>query len=524
LNCKIERIPRSLLQGVSINSALRGQHQVDQGKIALYSTMALRRELSGFRETTSRLFPDVTLDQILTEVTICKMVKDSVKRQVFYLQAPFGNFFLKRIVLIRDKDRLRHLLLPGRRWAEWRNLHKLGSAGIAAARPVLKGEKRGVYPEVFFLVTQKVEGCALSCESLAIAETLGRYIALLHLRGVYHADLHPENLIIQNNGQPCLIDVQEVLFLPWLPHRIRVCNLGKLYFRIRSQLQSDRWSAAFLRGYNNMGKNQITPFELNRAADRHQQIHYRSRSKRCCKNSTEFAVVKGIHFHGYKRRSFYWGRRELRQALEEGKVVKKNRVINFQGVNIKIHYKRIFHKDRCLASWKISRALEVRNIAVPQSLAYFVMNGYSFFLSEFIVDSILLNDYLSSLSAGPHKRRAIKKLALWVKQIHDNHIWQRDFKSSNILCRKGDCLMVDLDDVTIRGRLPDKKKIVNLAQLNASLSNAITIKDRLRFFYYYMADEKPSRQRRRTIYRKVWAITSSKDTSYFDLDIDKLKI
>lgn len=495
-----------------------------QGKIAPYSITALRRELSDFRETTSPFFPDVMLDQILTEVTICKMVKDSVKRQVFYLQAPCGDFFLKRIVLIRDKDRLRHLLFPGRRWAEWRNLHKLLSAGIAAASPVLKGEKRGVYPEVFFLVTQKVDGCPLSYESPAIAETLGQYIAMLHLKGVYHADLHPENLIIKNNCQPSLIDVQEVFFLPWLPRRIRVYNLGKLYFRIRSQVKSESWTVAFLRGYNNMGTKQITVLDLHRAADRHQQIHYRSRSKRCCKNSTEFDVVKGINFRGYKRRSFHWGQQKLQEALEKGKVVKKNRVINFQGVNIKIHRKRILHKDRCLTSWKISRALEVRNIAVPQSLAYFIMNGYSFFLSEFIVDSILLNDYLSSLSAEPNKRRAIKKLALWVKQIHDDYIWQRDFKSSNVLCRKGDYLMVDLDDVTIRGRLPDKKKNINMGQLNASLSNAVTIKDRLRFFYYYMADEKPSRQRRRAIYQKVWAITTSKDTSYFDLNIEKLRI
>jgi len=490
----------------------------------LYSSETLLSELTGFRLTISPLVPEFSLDRMCDDIIDVKVIKESDRRQVFFLQIPGGGFFLKRSVLIRDKDRLRHLLLPHRRWAEWRNLHKLRSAGIATANPVVKGEKRGVYPEVFFLVTEKVDGRPLSYESSELSETLGQYIALLHLRGVYHADLHPENLIIKNNCQPSLIDVQEVFFLPWLPHRIRVYNLGKLYFRIRPELKSEKWTAAFLRGYNNVGKKQITVLDLYKAADRHQQIHYRSRSKRCCKNSTEFAVVKGIDFRGYKRRGFHWGQQNLQQALEQGEVVKKKRVINYQDVNIKIHRKRLFHKDRCLASWKLSRALEVRNISVPRSLAYFVMNGYSFFLSEFIVDSLLLNDYLSFPTVDRHKRRAIKKLALWVKQIHGNHIWQRDFKSSNILCRNGDYLMIDLDDVTIRDRLSDKKKIVNLAQLNASLSNAVTIKDRLRFFYYYMADEKPSRQRRRAIYQKVWVITTNKDTSYFDLNIEKLKI
>ena len=81
--------------------------------------------------------------------------------------------------------------------------------------------------------------------------------------------------------------------------------------------------------------------------------------------------------------------------------------------------------------------------------------------------------------------------------------------------------MVDLDGVKIR-RLSEHKKIVNLAQLNASVSNAVTIKDRLRFYHYLTASQTPSRQQRRETYRKVWNITREKNTSIYDLDIDKL--
>ena len=83
--------------------------------------------------------------------------------------------------------------------------------------------------------------------------------------------------------------------------------------------------------------------------------------------------------------------------------------------------------------------------------------------------------------------------------------------------------MVDLDGVKIH-RLSEKEKLVNLTQLNASLSNAITLKDRLRFFYYYTAGSRPSRGERRVIYRKVWDITKTKNTSVFNLDIEKLKL
>ena len=95
------------------------------------------------------------------------------------------------------------------------------------------------------------------------------------------------------------------------------------------------------------------------------------------------------------------------------------------------------------------------------------------------------------------------------------------FKSSNILCRDSDYFMIDLDGVRIR-RLSDHNKIYNIAQLNASISNAVSIKDRLRFYHYYAADLQPSRQQRRAVYRKVWEITKTKNTKLYDLDFTEL--
>lgn len=203
--------------------------------------------------------------------------------------------------------------------------------------------------------------------------------------------------------------------------------------------------------------------------------------------------------------------------------MKQGSVIAFQGVCIKIHHRQFFHLDRCLASWKMARALEVRSIPVPRSLAYFLIGSDSFFLSELLVDSTLLNDYLSSLTGERQKRQALKKLAIWLRNIHDHQIWQPDFKSSNVPCLDSDYFLVDLDSVKICRGLPDENKIINLAQLNASLSNAITIKDRLRFYCYYRAEERPTRGQRCAFYRKVWAITKTKNTSVLGLYIEGLR-
>jgi tRNA A-37 threonylcarbamoyl transferase component Bud32 len=171
----------------------------------------------------------------------------------------------------------------------------------------------------------------------------------------------------------------------------------------------------------------------------------------------------------------------------------------------------------------MSRALEVRGISVPCSLGYFEIKGHSYFLAEMLSDRFHLNAYLSALTDERLKRPALKKLALWLRKFHDTDVWQRDFKSSNILCQNGDYFMVDLDGVRIR-HLSRQNKIYNLAQLNASVSNAITIKDRLRFYHYYSAGHQLTRLQRRAVYRKVWNITRTKNTALYDLFPEKFKI
>ena len=83
--------------------------------------------------------------------------------------------------------------------------------------------------------------------------------------------------------------------------------------------------------------------------------------------------------------------------------------------------------------------------------------------------------------------------------------------------------MVDLDGVRIR-HLSRQNKIYNLAQLNASVSNAITIKDRLRFYHHYSAGRPLARLQRRAVYRKVWNITRTKNTALYDLFPEKFEL
>lgn len=482
----------------------------------------LLQDISEYHRIPSRFFPNFDLERMLAEVSDCRVVKRNNRRQVYCLQTPAGEYYLKLSTLIRTKDRLRHFLLPTRKWAEWRNLHRLLAAKIPAAVPVMKGEKRGLQPRAFYLITKKLTGMVLKYDSPEAAEKLGRFIARLHSRGVYHTDLHPNNIILRSDDELSLIDVQEVYFLPWLPRRWRIHNLGKLFYHLGNNTGAAGRYDEFLRGYNRGGKKPITAPELMRAVEKYEQHRLRSRAKRCCKNSTDFEIVKSHDLRGYKRRDFSWDAQQLHHALEKAIMIKTDRVFRFQSACIKRHRRKLFHQDRCLTSWIMSQALAVRGISAPQALSYFKMERQSLFVSEFLVDSMQLNDYLSALKDAGQKRSVLKKLADWLRKIHSYNIWQRDFKSRNVLCRDGAFFLLDLEGAKIR-RLSLDKRIVNLAQLNASVSNSITLKDRLRFFHFYAVDEKLSRDQRRAIYKKVWEISKTKSTKYYDLDLEKLR-
>ena len=496
---------------------------MDQKKIKKHSANLLYQDLAEFHITKSPFFADFSFKNLMAEVSSCQIIKDSIRRQIFHLQSPKCEYFLKRSTLVRNKDRWRHSLLPTRKWAEWRNLHRLRKADIPAAIPVLKGENKAFRPETFFLITKKVSGLAFKLNSPSDALKIGSYTAMLHSKGIYHADLHPDNIIVNHENRCCLIDVQELFFFPWMPRWLRIYNLGRIYFNIGLLQGAEQWLKAFLDGYNQISDEHVTIVELTKAAQRNQRRKYRSRSRRCCKDSTEFVVVKSDDLKGFRRRDFSWDSQDLKQALKKGQSLKDTQVIYYRGVCIKNRPASFIHRNRCLDSWKMSRAMEVRGISVPRSLAYLVLKGRTYFLSELLDDGLLLNDYLSSIANQKLKRLALKNLALWVKAIHDADVWQRDFKSNNIIFRQDRYYMIDLDGVRIR-YLKERGRITNLAQLNASLSNAVTLRDRLRFFHYYTTGKNLSRHRRRENYKAIWEITKTKGTAYYGLYLDEFKL
>ena len=479
----------------------------------------LMDELSGYQIKTSPDCEQLSLSDILKDAYCYRIIKNNKRKQVVLIKTASANFFIKISILIRRKDRLRHFFLPQRRWAEWRNLHKLNALDLDSAKPVIKGQRFNGKLKSFFIVTEEVEGQTLNSDIGINAVLLGAYFADLHSKGFYYADLHPENLIIKPDGRPVLIDAQEIFFLKKIPKWLRSYNLGRLYLSLKSTMPVS-WFEEFLQTYNRKFKKHVHVHEIRKASTKHYKKHIKSRVKRCLKNTSEFMVLKTKEQKIYKRKDFEWGKTDIANAIENGINLKENKVIAYKSFCIKINAKGRFHKDRCFASWRNSRALEVHGINVPKARGYFKFDHKSYFISDYFDDGVALYKYLPTITGGKNKRNIIKQLALWVRNIHNHQIWQKDFNATNVLYFKNQFILIDLDSIKF-GKLSETKKIMNLAQLNASIADKIKLKDRIRFLYYYFDGEWPDREKRRDIYHKIWEITLTKNTVIFGLDNSK---
>jgi hypothetical protein len=159
----------------------------------------------------------------------------------------------------------------------------------------------------------------------------------------------------------------------------------------------------------------------------------------------------------------------------------------------------LFRKPGALRSWIYGHGLRDRWLSTARPLAVLVHRRRGlprewFLVTEKIDNAVDLHGFLRRLTESPPKtaraelRRHIDKLARLARGLHRRNISYRDFKAVNILVSPEGVWLIDLVGVTPCQRISFKKKVQNLARLNASFvtSSQLTRSDRLRFLRVYM--------------------------------------
>jgi len=438
----------------------------------------------------------------------------------------------RRIFFKRDKTKgplasLKFLMVPSKGRKEWFIADQLKRRNLPVPEPLGWLEKihRGFVKESYYLSEAVGSGVSwiedpVTLESPSALFTLAKTLKKIHDAGLFHKDLHAGNFL-WNGVSFYLTDLHRAEIVRSLSLSKRLKNLSQLFLSLRSGW-GEKEQIQFIEKYF-----EADPFHLQQKEehlrkvhflmDRFQKRHWKSRTKRCVKESTEFSMKKEEGVRYYHRRDF--NLEEIQGVIEEhlslvrekpsalakysSKVivsilsVGKNRVCVKQfcyphGWGI---LKDLFQPSKGLKSWEGGNGLRVRGISSIKPLALVERDWFrgreSFFLMEAPEDAQELDrSILKGFKDVQEKRLFINAFAQWLSHFHQMGLYHKDMKAGNILFSKnGENLnfqLLDLEDIRLDEKINEKKLFKNLLQLNTSVPTIFTRTDRLRFFKGYL--------------------------------------
>jgi serine/threonine protein kinase len=244
---------------------------------------------------------------------------------------------------------------------------------------------------------------------------------------------------------------------------------------------------------------------------------WKSRTKRCLKESTEFSRGKEGETTVYHRRDFPSGRINevirTHRAIREGDPTRLLKQAPGSAVSLvetgesKICVKEFryphgfdrlkenFRTSKGLRAWIAGNGLKIRNVPCLGVLAYVEKKSglgieESFLLMEASEKGQEMDRYLfKGFQTAQMKRLFVRTFAQWLSRLHQKEIFHRDMKACNILVSEegGDWRfeLLDLEDVRLDQKVVGKGVFRTLLQLNTSIPKGITHADRMRFYKEY---------------------------------------
>lgn len=528
--------------------------------------MFLKTNRSGMDWTVKLGFEKALPPSIPSSVDACRndtratLIRDNNVRMSFFYRTGEAELFIKRYKCRSIWDTVKYFFFPSKAMAEWRNLRRFEEKGIPTSAPLAVAEKRTLrlLRESCLVTASLAPAEALNDYLLKTALTparrqqlgrsLGRLVRKLHDANVFFRDLHAGNILIRwNDGQRpelFLIDLHKAYFVPVLQQWMRVRDIGQLC----NSLKASRTDAVrFLKVYCK-GKTRACFRTLQQAIYSKQlaleAVRIKSRSKRCIRHSTVFEKHRTWAESYFGRKDFGRSAADAAIALhctelaagtaEILKRASKSEVTmhpleghgqvcvkGYRYGGLWYSLKNVFKRSRALKSWIAAHGLLVRGIDTPLPLAVLErtcgpLRREAFLMTQLLPEARELNDYILATDLAERKGDFIAALAGMLRNMHERGIYHADLKSNNILVQEAGpgwrFSLIDLDRTYFLGSLSFSQRANNLAQINASVSSRMTLRDRLKFFHFY-AKETNLLAERGKYYRKILAISRRKNTA-----------
>ncbi len=440
---------------------------------------------------------------------------------------PHQRIFLKRDRIKGKSEFLKWMVLPSHARKEWVIAYQLKKKRLNVPKPLgwIERGQWGSVKECYYLSEAVGSGRSLMDDPLLretfSIEALANILRDFHEAGLFHQDLHGGNLLW--DGQSFfLTDLHRAKILRSLSLDQKLWNFSQLFHSLRSRW-TRRDQMEFIERY--FGPRALV---LHNKEEIHQKIlttmdhlqrrQWRSRTKRCLKESTEFSVQKGKGMILYHRRDFPTNRcnkvieGHLSLVRERASALVKNSpevqvsllrdgedkicIKQFRYPHFLDRLKERFRYSKGLKSWIAGNGLKARGVPSLEALALLEKKKglgirESFFLMEASESGQELDRYLFKMFGEVgRKRRFIKTLAQWLFHFHHMDLYHQDMKACNILVSENgetwNFHFLDLEDVHLDEKVDEGKLFKNLLQLHTSIPKQITRTDRLRFLKEYL--------------------------------------
>ncbi|GEM_PF-2093540 len=342
----------------------------------------------------------------------------------------------------------------------------------------------------------------------ALLRRLGELAARLEEAGWRHGDLHTGNILLSPptlEGRPYVIDWQRARRGRGFPP-----DLVDLVYSLSQSVPATEQMAALRAGLPRTATRGLRR-EVCGWVRWRKERHVESRTSRCLKSGTEFAVDVDQDAVVYRQRTVAseWLREAVREhdaAAARGALAKalpRRRLSRLQlpgpGESYPVYVKEYIHTPlrrvanllcggpaRC--AWVAAQGLRWRGIRTPEALGLVEEGRRSLIVTREVASARPLAEAACEAARGPHraKREFLERLARWVRRIHEEGIWHPDLKANNVLAdASGEFHLLDLDRTRFVGYLTRARREKNLAQLCAAVPRPVSRADRMRFWRVY---------------------------------------
>ena len=410
----------------------------------------------------------------------------------------------------RSRERLKWRLGLDAAHREWRALRALHAGGIAVPEPralVELGDGELV------LATRFLPGRTLTDwlpgetpGRRALLKEIGSVVARFHASGFTHGDLHWGNVLVTESG-PVLLDFQSSRRSRG--RRARLRDLGELDYSLSrdvslaDRLRLRRAGLGIEGDLDRAAREGLRA--VGRAASARGRAHASSRTRRCLRPGGTSATFRLGPLRGLRLRGI--DARALAAALESPGIVLKESgrsqvrrvetdelcaiVKTFPRPDLGRRMADALRGSPARRGWRGGHGLRIRGIDAAQPIAFLerrrlgLPDGSYLFLED-LSAAPTADDGAADGPADEDVVDALTRLAL---DLHRRGVVHGDLKASHVFLEpRGPRLeprLIDLEGVRFPRRLTDRQRIRALAELNASLSDAIPDALRHRAFARY---------------------------------------